>query len=62
MLACGLDDRGSNLGGAKNVYSFIAPSFLNFDLVDHQPEIIVETWTTHQTGQPLVALEQGWSC
>ena len=34
-VACGLRDRGSNLDSAKNVYSFIAPSFLNFYLVDH---------------------------
>jgi hypothetical protein len=35
MLTCGLEEWGSNLGGAKNVYSFIEPPFLNFDLVDH---------------------------
>ncbi len=62
MLVCGLQDGGSNLSGTKNVYSFIAPSFFNFDLVDHYPEIIVETWTTRQTEQLLVAAGQGWSC
>jgi hypothetical protein len=35
MLACGLEEGGSNLGITKNVYSLIALSFLNFDLVDH---------------------------
>jgi hypothetical protein len=34
-VVCGLEDRGSNLGGTKNVYSIIALSFLNFKLVDH---------------------------
>jgi hypothetical protein len=28
MLSCGIDDWGSNLGGAKNVYSFITRHFL----------------------------------
>jgi hypothetical protein len=35
LLACDLEDRGPDLSCAKNVCSFMKPSFFNFDPVDH---------------------------